>query len=79
MFLKSIQNPFLLYPWSVKLAVRKFSAAGPYNRFFPLSPPHGIFIHPLVPQRKQKQYEGPAAEYLLMADFTLHGYSRKGF
>ena len=30
---KILSNPFLLCPWSVKLANRKYSAAGPYTCF----------------------------------------------
>jgi hypothetical protein len=64
-------------PRSVKLAIRKFSAAGPNIRLFLYGPPYGIFIHPLVPLRKQEQLLVPNAECFLMANFTLHGHSQK--
>ena len=33
----------------------------------------------LVPQRKEEPIIGPAVEYFLMANFTLHGHNRNEF
>ena len=59
-FSKSFQNIFLLCPWSVKLAIRKYSAAGPYYfRFFPLWSPPWNFYSPFGTPKGARKIIGP--------------------
>ena len=57
-FSKYFQNPFLLSPWSVKWAIRKYSAAGPYHRFFPYGPPWN-FYSPFGAPKEARTIIGP--------------------
>ena len=75
---KSFENPFLLCPWSVKLAIWKYSAAGPNIDFFPMVPPPWNFYSPFGTPKEARTIS-PAAKCFLMANSTFHGHSRNGF
>ena len=69
-FSKSFQKPFLLCPWSVKLAIRKYS-----TDFSPMVPPMEFLFTLWYPKGSKNNYKAPMQK---MANFTLHGHSRNG-